>query len=107
MRTPIALALTLLFVASLHAQSQRPGIFGMRPVPGSGPTVTPDANKFPIPQGSVSMFKKLSNLLPKFNAPLSQPVIPQSQVPSYYPLMPVSYLKAFHYLPAGTRSQLQ
>jgi hypothetical protein len=105
MRTSIALSLLLLIGTSIHAQTQRPGIFGTRTYPGAGPMETPDSNKFPIPQRTFNLFTKLSNLLPKFNAPLSQPAFPVSTIPSYYPLQPLSYLKAFHYLPPGTHSQ--
>lgn len=106
MRTSFALGLMLLLGSSMQAQN--PGIFGNRTYPGAGPSVTPDANKFPIPQQSFSLFRKLSNLIPgRFTAPISQPTLPTTTMPSYSPLMPATYLNAFHYLPPGTRSPLK
>jgi hypothetical protein len=106
MRTSIALGVILFLGLSMQARAQKPGIFGTRKFPTAGPTETADANKFPIPQQSTSLFSKLSNLIPaRFTAPFGQPAIPQSVIPSYSPLMPKSYLKAFHFLPPRTASQ--
>jgi hypothetical protein len=108
MRTSIVLAGLLLLVgASAKAQDSGPGFFGFDPKLITGPNVTRGQNHFPIPNRTLTQttFDAVGAFISKFKAPFGEPTYPTTTLPTYSPLMPQSYLKAFHYLPPGTVSK--
>ncbi len=104
----LALGLALLLGASAQAQSTTtttssssgPGFFGFMPNLFGAKPAAPDPNNFPVPNRTLAAFTASGVLPAKLHAPIGKPVHAVTNIPTYSPLMPQSYLNAFHYRPA-------
>ena len=105
----LALGLALLLGASARAQSTStiptastesgPGFFGFMPkLFGTTPAGT-DPASFTIPNQTLPGFSVLGLFPAKSHSPIGSLTHAVTNIPTYSPLMPQSYLNAFHYRP--------
>jgi hypothetical protein len=104
-----AIGLALVMGAAAQAQTPRltpstandtgPGFFGFIPRLFSSKTPAPDPNNFPVPNRTLSGFTYTDAFSPTGRSPIGQLNHAVTDIPTYSPLKPMSYLNAFHYRP--------